>query len=362
VPEVASLALAAGSSWRRPAARIWWQVVAPLSCTALAMRTLVPGRSEIGPGPWGSLARLGDQHPLLLAIGFFALFTLLVRQFRDLLPAGHHLVGSANTDVTRDVTGNLLSLVATVLCAALAALSLRITVGQPYRVTSGSMLPTLAPSDDVLVNKLAFGIRLPGRRQPLSPRLPGRGDIAVFRATAVGEHGEEPMLVKRVIGLPGDRITMQGGLVSINGWRVPTCDAGKYVYFNGERTVSGRLLVEFLDDRAYLTVHTPEARGFAGYVVAPGEVFVLGDNRNGSRDSRSWNDGRGGGVPLRAFEGRAARVVGWDRDGHLDWGRLLTRPDLKVQLPGMNTEPIRARVQQCLAKRPPVTSPPASSQ
>jgi signal peptidase I len=320
------------------AARAAWLVAAPALLAALALRFLVP---EAGTQDW--LSRLGEQHPLALAIGLFLLFTALLRAFRDRLPGGRHLEAAADADPPAVAAATWL---VTILCAVAVALAVRAVVGQPSRVTGVSMLPTLEPGDYLLTSKLG-----------LRGRAPRRGELVVFRGGAVGERSEE-LLVKRVIGLPGDRVSTVGGLASINGWRVPFCDAGRYAFFSAGQAIVGRLAVVFLEDQTFLDLHTPEAGAFEGQPVKPGEVFVLGDNRNMSRDSRAWNDGRGAGVPLAALEGRAWRVVGHDRAGHLDLRRLLVRPGLELHLPGIDTTMAQQRIARCLKERPAQTTPP----
>src|SRR5262249_49399023 len=108
-----------------------------------------------------------------------------------------------------------------VAAAVVAALGLRSCV-RPYRVLSASMLPTMEPDDLV-------GARIT-RPWAGAPRPPRRGDVVVFRGADVastwGLRALPEILVKRVIGLPGDHISMLGGAPVINGWQVPTCDAG----------------------------------------------------------------------------------------------------------------------------------------
>ena len=359
LPSPAIGAPASRSTRARLVARVSWLALAPLLLTLLALRYLFPERWEVGPGLWGTLARIGQEHALALAVGLFLLFSVLVRQFRDLLPGGHHLVPTA-VSVTPPsgsaAAWRSISWMGTVVLAAAAALGMRAIVGQPYRVTSTSMLPGLEPFDTVLVNKLAFGIRLPGLGQ-LRARAPRRGDLVVFRASAVGETSE-PLLVKRVIGLPGDRISTRGGLISINGWRVPYCDAGRYIHVHEGKPILGRLIVEFIEDRSYVTLFQPESLPFESKTVEAGEVFVIADNRNAGRDSRGWQDGRSAGVPFGAIEGRAWRTVGWDGNGHLDWHRLFDRPGQRPHLHGMDASAVEERIARCLENRPASTWPP----
>jgi|CZKU01.1.fsa_nt_gi signal peptidase I len=248
--------------------------------------------------------------------------------------------------------------------AAALGFGVRDRLVESYSVLSGSMLPTLQPDDRIAGNRLAYR-SLGGTVSS----LPRRGDVIVFRSSTVddGNLTDVPdYLVKRVIGLPGDRISMHGGIPVINGWSVPTCDAGEYLYVlqGGDNGLDGRLAVEFLEDRAYLTVHTMGAAAFDGtYEVQPGEVFVLGDNRNNSIDSRAYREHHGGGVPLVGIEGRVQWFLAGKRpDMGWDFGRLFRPFDslsTKVHLDGVDLQPLQAGIDQCLKKRPANTSPPA---
>ncbi|MGC4090111.1 MAG: signal peptidase I [Polyangiaceae bacterium] len=229
----------------------------------------------------------------------------------------------------------------------LAAITLRGCAFQVYRVSSGSMLPSLLPGEYVLATRSSYA----------SGALPRRAELLVFQREGQEADGD---LVKRVIGLPGDRIEMvRGGHPVINGWTVPSCDAGQYVQFSGDEVVEGRLVVEFLGSASYLTVHTPWGQPMTPYVVKPGEVFVIGDDRNQSRDSRSWADGNPRGLKLGEARGRVLSSLAMAAPGRAPRYRLLdSSRRTSLDLPTLDTRELQAGIQRCLATRPLQTEPP----
>jgi signal peptidase I len=246
--------------------------------------------------------------------------------------------------------------VASVAAAAVVALIVRTTLFQPYEVLTASMLPTLEPGDVLAASKVAYG-----------GALPHRGDVIVFRSSTVPLRPDvavPDVLVKRVIGLPGDRITVNRGIPVINGWTVPTCDAGDYLYIQAKdgTMFHSRLRVEFMGEHAYLTAVGPTVPFDEGYVVKPGEVFVLGDNRSSSLDSRAWNEGHGGGVPAAGIAAQADRfLVGTHRSGEADWSRFLRPLDdvaTHLHVEGVDERAIEQGIEKCLQSRPKDTSPP----
>jgi signal peptidase I len=242
------------------------------------------------------------------------------------------------------------------------AMTLRQFAAEAFKIPSGSMIPTLQVGDHIFVNKLVYGPTLPFTRSRIYTRMPPeRGDVMVFQFP---EHPEVDF-IKRVIAIPGDTLEAKNGHPWINGWEVPHCFVGVYSYAESEAQSrhEGDLYTEFLGDEAYLTLYEransafPETHG--PFKVAPGEAWVMGDNRHNSHDSRMWFGGQGGGVPFANIKGRAAFV--WLRMGDrgIQWGRfgapVMGRPRLP---PAM--QHLEGGLTKCLKERPPVdkTEPP----
>jgi signal peptidase I len=250
--------------------------------------------------------------------------------------------------------------VALVAVAILAATAARSSLFELYRVESVSMLPTLRVGDQLLVNKVAYGLKLPFSKRRLHAAMPRRGDVIVFDGAAVHDSGSGGPVVKRVIGLPGDVVQFKGDFAAVNGWDIPSCDAGPYVIPAPHKFGRGRLGVEFLDDKAFLVVRAFGAQQRPVFQVPPGQVYVAGDDRVASKDSRSWNRGDGGTVPIDAIVGRVTRVVvgPGGRSGRLDFSRWFKPLAPRLRQPGLDTSTPDQWIDDCL-KKPPPSRPPA---
>jgi len=189
----------------------------------------------------------------------------------------------------------------------LIVLLLRSFLVEPFRIPSASMMPTLLIGDFILVNKFTYGIRLPViNKKIIDIDTPQRGDIVVFR------YPKQPEIdyIKRVIGLPGDRIAYYNKQLRVNGEPVPLTAQGIYQGVGQGIAMTGTTLKQ--EDLGTLThpiLIDPRAPSVEGvYIVPPGHYFVMGDNRDNSNDSRYW-----GTVPEQNLVGKAFFIwMNWD--------------------------------------------------
>ena len=164
---------------------------------------------------------------------------------------------------------------------------LRSFIVEPFRIPSGSMLPTLRIGDLILVNKFSYGIRLPVLNQKVVPLgSPERGDVMVFR------YPRDPELnfIKRVVGLPGDELIYKDKLLYVNGEPVARVEEGEYIFDqNNMKGRKARKLKETLDDASYnILIDDHTGSGDMQVTVPENQYFVMGDNRDHSNDSRYW--------------------------------------------------------------------------
>lgn len=223
-----------------------------------------------------------------------------------------------------------------------ASVGLRAHVIESFKVPSASMFPVLEVGDYLFVAKWR--------------RRPERGEVVAFSMPDRASDGEAPKFLKRALGLPGDELSFEAGAPLINGWRVPRCSLGlaNVVDLEGE-PVDYEVFVEFLGSRRYLVAHGQKRNdGQQGpYVVPRGELWMIGDNRSNSADSRSFRGGQGAGVPLSDVLGTAELL--W-----LPLERLGVMPNAEPVLPA-SLASLKPRLEQCLAQAPDLahTTPPA---
>ena len=232
---------------------------------------------------------------------------------------------------------------------ALVVLLLRSFVFEPFRIPSDSMMPTLLDGDFIIVNKFAYGLRLPILNVKILPiGEPQRGDVVVFR------YPRDPSVnyIKRLVGLPGDHVQVVDDRLIVNGEPVPFEVVGTYsdgCYMNmhlaEEQLGEHRHKVMFCPvplettamppagcnrervhgyicgERQFLGVSSPSATQV--FTVPEGQYLMVGDNRDNSDDGRYW-----GTVPESHLVGKATRIwFNWDlqRSGGPKWSRIGTR-------------------------------------
>lgn len=237
-------------------------------------------------------------------------------------------VADEEAEGTGSLAATIWEQVGPLLIAVLIALGIRAVVIESYYVPSESMLPTLLIGDHVFVNKFVFGARIPftGVHLP-ALRDPERGEIVVF---ALGRKGPQQIcpldecpdypaegFVKRIVGIPGDRIEYRDEAFYLNDARVPTTDLERQVVDN--HGIALAALDESLPDCTHEVLDHPRrsTQNLASFVVPEGRYFFMGDNRDNSSDSRVW-----GTVPRTDLKGPIV-INYWSWNNQESWAAML---------------------------------------
>ena len=200
----------------------------------------------------------------------------------------------------------------TIVIAGALALGFRSLLFEPFNIPSGSMVPTLLVGDYLFVSKYSYGYSrysFPFGLMPLDGRIfattPERGDVAVFRQP----RNETVAFIKRIVGLPGDRIQVVNGVLLINDVSVERVPKGFVTASNGYNVVKFAVYQETMPNgKSYLIQERSDDDLFDNtnvFSVPDGHFFMMGDNRDNSRDSRTTSVGM---VPAENLIGRAERL------------------------------------------------------
>ena len=244
--------------------------------------------------------------------------------------------------MAKQKSGGLLENVKTIFYAGLIAIGIRTVAFEPFNIPSGSMIPTLLIGDYLFVSKYSYGYSR--YSMPFAPnlfqgrlfgRLPERGDVAVFKFP----RDNSTDYIKRIVGLPNDRIQMKSGQLYINGTLVPREGTGEFdARERGSTPILARLYVETLPNgRRHEILKMFEEGGLnttPEFKVPENHVFAMGDNRDNSSDSRLMTRDGVGFVPIENLVGRAEFIFFsidarapwwevWEWPFEIRWNRLL---------------------------------------
>ena len=250
---------------------------------------------------------------------------------RDLTVKTEELERAVDDHLSKFRKSGLRQNIESLLIAIVLALFIRAFIVQPFKIPSGSMIPTLLIGDHLLVSKFIYGTKIPfADKVVLSLKDIKRGDVIVFTYPNYENDPSKKGIdyIKRVIGIPGDSIDVRGRNLYINGEKIPLKPLGDY---RDERDGDYDEYEENLLGKKHLVIYLKwkEATEKGNYLpvakVPKGYVFVMGDNRDNSQDSRFW-----GFVPIENIAGQAFIIHwswDWNSGGILNkvrWHRILS--------------------------------------
>ncbi len=219
-----------------------------------------------------------------------------------------------------------------IVIALCLALLIRTFIVQPFKIPSGSMIPTLLIGDHLLVNKFIYGTKIPFMDIRIFPVEDiKRGDVIVFKFPGNDSVNEGVHYIKRAIGLAGDEVNIEGRDVYINGEKIKQVYEGNYKYFEQGTEVTTDKYIDTLSENIFdviykkSSINTTKGKTNFPITIPEGNIFVLGDNRDNSYDSRFW-----GFVPIENISGKAFLIHwSWNFDNDnifskVRWNRIFS--------------------------------------
>lgn len=230
-----------------------------------------------------------------------------------------------------------------IVVAVFIALILRAFVIEAFKIPSGSMIPTLKIGDHIFVNKFIYGLRIPYTNiRFFNFRTPHRGEVIVF----IYPNDRSKDYIKRVVGVAGDTLEMKDGLLYVNNQpteKLPqNAKSDRNVLYDFDEDSEVDLYKEKTGDVRHYTLQykdefngfNADARNFGPITIPPNKLFVMGDNRDRSQDSRFWRF-----VPMENIKGKALVVwLSLDTHNEKSWFKV---PMVRLQPePGLRMEPL----------------------
>jgi signal peptidase I len=208
--------------------------------------------------------------------------------------------------------------------AVLIALFLRAFVVEAFKIPSGSMIPTLQVGDHIFVNKFLYGVTVPWTNYKIGQnyRKPRRGEVIVFKPP---HDPDKDAFIKRIVAIEGDTVEIRDNQLLINGEPVPRAHVDKDCTYWDFKEETGRweedrcdAFQQSLDGTPFTTIFDKASigRSWQPVTVPPNKVFVMGDNRDNSSDSRYW-----GFLPIENIKGKAM-IIWWSSGEPEGWIRL----------------------------------------
>lgn len=293
---------------------------------------------------WNDNERKTEYKCAYVATRFGKLLERLAEKWKDEWPEEEvEEITAIASEMSKATTTYFHTLARAILIAIMLALCIRTFVIQAFKIPSGSMIPTLYVGDQLLVTKFTYGIKIPYTdKKILDIRKPKHGDIVVFKPPKsvlsswmdheiripftdiiLYQWKSQVDFIKRIVGLPGDKVELKDGVLHINDKPMELKPSGRFEYEKANssyvRNVHSWEFTEIINEKPHKVLYDSNSldnEDWGPYYIGEGEFFAMGDNRDDSSDSRVWTSDA---ARIEDIRGKALII-------HFSWDSIRGRP------------------------------------